>query len=87
MDKPGSKHPNIKEINHGLKVMKGAEPNMFEARASGNVFSLFKEMLPMLARDLYKVPEISELYKRKHEFDVIMIDALFNEVKNINLYD
>ncbi|TOF71959.1 hypothetical protein CGJ15_27720, partial [Vibrio parahaemolyticus] len=37
-------------------------------------------VLPTLARELYKVPVVKDLYKRRKEFDVIVIDHLFNEV-------
>ena len=80
LDKPGSKHANIKEIYHGVPPFDEETLDMFKERATGNVFEAFKLYLPKLAREMYEVPEVKELYEKKNEFDVVMIDSLFNEV-------
>lgn len=55
--------------------------NMFEiAKEPKKMFDMFAEMFPKIARDLYKDPVVKKLYERKDEFDLVIIDAMFNEV-------
>ncbi|KAK7086310.1 hypothetical protein SK128_005001 [Halocaridina rubra] len=73
-------NPNIKEIYHGLKHFRTDDMNMFEWRKNpANIFSMFTTILPQMARDIYKIPEVKELYARRKEFDLIIINHMFNE--------
>lgn len=80
---PISKHPNVKEINHGIPT-KNESTNMFEIRKNDPTkgFSFFQYILPKLAREMYDVPAVKELYDKRKEFDIFLIDELFNEVKH-----
>ncbi|KAG0710470.1 UDP-glucuronosyltransferase 2B14 [Chionoecetes opilio] len=73
-----SKHPNIKEINHGLSFFEVAKVNMFEVRKNENFGGLKKTMLSF-AKHLYKVPAVAKLFERRKEFDVILVNHWFNE--------
>nr|XP_053653618.1 UDP-glycosyltransferase UGT5-like isoform X3 [Cherax quadricarinatus] len=76
-----SKHPNIEDNTHDLPYFKDENINFFENRKSpSGAFQLFETSLPTLARELYKIPLVKDLYERRKEFDVIVIDQLFNEV-------
>ncbi|XP_063593604.1 UDP-glycosyltransferase UGT5-like [Penaeus indicus] len=78
---PVSKHPNIEEIDHDLPDFKTESMDLFATRADpGGVFTLFQNALPKVARKLYKVPKVKELYDRRKEFDIVIIDHMFNEV-------
>ncbi|XP_069945347.1 UDP-glycosyltransferase UGT5 isoform X2 [Cherax quadricarinatus] len=74
-----SKHPNIQEVNHGLPYFHNI--NMFSyLNDPTGAFSQFTTVLPAVARDLYNVPEVKDLYERRKEFDLFMVDHAFNEV-------
>ncbi|XP_053649663.1 UDP-glycosyltransferase UGT5 isoform X3 [Cherax quadricarinatus] len=76
-----SKHPNIYETTHALDIMKEDKVNMFDRRKTlTGPLSLMKTVLPTLARDLYEVPVVKELYERRKEFDLIVINHMFNEI-------
>ena len=78
---PFFKHPNITEINHGMTQMEDNTVNMFVNRKSSTGgLGVFKIILPAMARDLYKVPSVKTLYEKRKEFDLVLIDHLFNEV-------
>ena len=86
--KPITKHPNIKEINHGVDIINEDGLNMFEVRKNktsgggGGGGSRFKEWLTTIAREMYDKDVVKNLYSKRHEFDLIMIDSMFNEVNN-----
>ncbi|XP_037792841.1 uncharacterized protein LOC119588212 [Penaeus monodon] len=78
---PASKHPNIQEINHELTDFREENMNMFETRENpAGAFGMFETALPAIARKLYKVPKVKELYDRRKEFDLIVINHMFNEL-------
>jgi len=78
---PQDTNPAITYINHDLPHFKENEINVFEkAKNEADMFNFFKEVLPKIARDLYDVPEVKTLYERRSEFDVFIIDQIFNEV-------
>ncbi|KAG0693713.1 hypothetical protein GWK47_027408 [Chionoecetes opilio] len=55
--------------------------DMFEFRkASAGGLETFKDLLPGLAKDLYKVPAVKKLYEKRKDFDLIVTDHLFNEI-------
>lgn len=80
-----SKHPNIHEVTHGLPYFREDGKNMFEVRKQSKMggLQLFVDSLPLIARDMYQVPEVKELYERRKEFDLIVVNHMFNEVSDI----
>lgn len=74
-----SKNPNITEIQHGLGYFSAAKQNMFKIRKNENLDGLKKTMVSF-AKNLYKVPAVKELYDRRKEFDLIIVNYRFNEV-------
>ena len=40
----------------------------------------FEVILPAIAKKIYKVPSVKKLYEKRKEFDLVVIDHLFNEV-------
>ena len=80
--KPTNRHSNIFEINHGITIFDEDKENMFEVRKNdpSGGFSNFKIFLPKIAEELYKVPEVKNLYMKRDQFHVVLVDALFNEV-------
>nr|XP_053653648.1 uncharacterized protein LOC128703119 [Cherax quadricarinatus] len=80
-----SKHPNIEDIPHDLPYFREDNINVFDKRnKSSGIFQVFETALPTLARELYEVPVVKDLYKRRKEFDVIVINQLFNEVGTLD---
>ncbi|XP_069959609.1 UDP-glycosyltransferase UGT5-like isoform X1 [Cherax quadricarinatus] len=72
-------HPNITDISHGLQHFQNI--NMFEYKDDWTTgFTMFEKVLPVIARDFYKVPLVKELYERRKEFDLFIVDHAFNEV-------
>ncbi|XP_069937502.1 uncharacterized protein [Cherax quadricarinatus] len=75
-----SKHLNIEDIPHDLPYFKEDNINVFDKRKNiSGFFQVFETALPALAKELYKVPVVKDLYKRRKEFDAIIINYLFNE--------
>ncbi|XP_063840618.1 UDP-glycosyltransferase UGT5-like isoform X2 [Scylla paramamosain] len=74
-----SKHPNITEVNHGLSYFEDAKRNMFEVRKNENFDGLKKTILSF-AKNLYKRQAVTELYERRKEFDLIVVNYKFNEM-------
>nr|XP_045616370.1 UDP-glucosyltransferase 2-like [Procambarus clarkii] len=72
-----SRHPNVHEVTHGLPYFKEKNMNMFDVRK--DLTHLVKE-LPAIAREMYHVPAVKDLYRRRKEFDLMLIDFLFNDV-------
>ncbi|KAG0730426.1 UDP-glucuronosyltransferase 2B28 [Chionoecetes opilio] len=82
----GFKHPNVTEIYHDLMQKHKHLDDMFEFRkASAGGLEIFKDLLPGLAKDLYKVPAVKKLYEKRKDFDLIVTDHLFNEVPFITV--
>lgn len=76
-----SRHPNIYEFEHGLPDFNTDNMNMFDIRKDPTGgFTLFTIALPAIARKLYKVPKVKELYEKRKEFDLIIVNHMFNEV-------
>ncbi|XP_050729340.1 UDP-glycosyltransferase UGT5-like isoform X2 [Eriocheir sinensis] len=76
-----SENQNILEINHGVSAFSEATASMFSLRNDGvGSLSLFENYLPTLARELYKVPKVKQLYGKRKDFDLIVVDSLFNEL-------
>ncbi|XP_069959583.1 UDP-glycosyltransferase UGT5 [Cherax quadricarinatus] len=76
-----SKHPNIEDIPHDLPYFREEDFNVFHNRKNhSRPMQIFETVLPAVARELYKVPVVKDLYKRRKEFDVMLINQMFNEV-------
>ncbi|XP_069190590.1 UDP-glycosyltransferase UGT5 [Procambarus clarkii] len=76
-----SDNPSIHEVSHGLPYVKEDNMNVFDFR--GGTLSIFRSMetyLLAFAKDLYKVPVVKELYEKRKEFDLIVVDQVVNEV-------
>ncbi|XP_053656172.2 UDP-glucosyltransferase 2 isoform X2 [Cherax quadricarinatus] len=73
-----SSHPNIDEVTHGLEYINDENINMFNDRKQG--YKIMRESIVRLARDLYDVPVVKELYLRRKDFDLIVVSSLFNEI-------
>lgn len=78
-----SPRKNIIALTHGLKYAHTEHINMFElGRNNFEFVKLFSRTLADMSRDLYQTPVVSELYRRKDEFDVVIIDFFWNEVSH-----
>ncbi|XP_068217266.1 UDP-glycosyltransferase UGT5-like isoform X2 [Palaemon carinicauda] len=74
------KNLNIREIPHGLPHYPKAQINMFDvAKRTSGIIGALKERVCKMARDMYQVPHVKELYRRRKEYDIIIIDHLFHE--------
>ncbi|CAL4087134.1 unnamed protein product, partial [Meganyctiphanes norvegica] len=85
MDEPVTNHPNIVELMHvsreevmGSEEFKGHTMFDYRTNPSGPLASV-KKMIDITAQKLYNFPHIKELYARKNEFDLVVIDQKFNE--------
>ena len=79
---PHDENPNINYIYHGLKHFDESYMDVFQIADNPKVmFKIFAEMFPKIAQELYTVPVVKDLYARRHEFDVVIIDQFFNEVR------
>ncbi|XP_064112834.1 UDP-glycosyltransferase UGT5-like isoform X1 [Macrobrachium nipponense] len=73
-------NPNIREIPHGLPHYPRATINMFsDANTVLGIFHTLGDKMQKMARDIYQVPRVRELYKKRKEYDVIVVNNLFNE--------
>ena len=76
-----STHPNITEINFVFRDNKSDTFNMFDhINDNTGGFSLIKTFMPKMAREIYKLPPVKNLYDRRKDFDLIIISNLFSEV-------
>ncbi|KAK8404010.1 hypothetical protein O3P69_000225 [Scylla paramamosain] len=74
---PVFKHPNVTEINFEVPI---PHINFFvEGKFLGSLPAV-GEKLPKMARDLYQLPSVKMLYEKRKEFDLIIVDHMFNEV-------
>nr|XP_053656458.1 UDP-glycosyltransferase UGT5-like [Cherax quadricarinatus] len=75
-----SKHPNIVEVPHNLTYTKEESTNIFHDRATPTgIFQFMARVLPAAARDIYKIPAVKNLYNRRKEFDLVVINHMYNE--------
>ena len=83
---PQDDNPAITYIRHGLPHFREDKMNLFEeSKKPDNMFGTFRRIFPLMARDIYDVPEVKDLYERRSEFDVFIIDQIFNEVSGVFL--
>ncbi|XP_068216665.1 uncharacterized protein [Palaemon carinicauda] len=81
------KNSNIQEIPHGLPHYPKAQINMFdEAKRTSGIIGALKERMCKMARDIYQVPHVKELYRRRKEYDIIIIDHLFHETMKSSVF-
>ncbi|XP_066941903.1 UDP-glycosyltransferase UGT5-like [Macrobrachium rosenbergii] len=73
-------NPNIREIPHRLPHYPDPSVNFFnEVKKKTGMISALKDRLCKMARDIYRVPHVKELYRKRKEYDLIVLDHLFNE--------
>ncbi|XP_066941843.1 UDP-glycosyltransferase UGT5-like [Macrobrachium rosenbergii] len=73
-------NPNITEIRHGLPHFPRASINMFnDANTAFGIVLTFKDQLTKMARDIYRVPQVKELYRKRKEYDLIVLNQHYNE--------
>ena len=78
---PPNDNPNITYINHDLPHFREDKLNMFEVEDGlQKTIEFFDTVLPLIARDLYGLSTVRELYDNRHDFDLVIVDHLFNEV-------
>ena len=75
-------HPKIKHFRHGLREFDLDNINMFEGglKPEEILFNLMKNNLPILASKIFEDPAVKDLYSRRKEFDLLVIDGMFNDV-------
>ncbi|XP_064112836.1 UDP-glycosyltransferase UGT5-like isoform X1 [Macrobrachium nipponense] len=74
------KNPNIREIPHGLPHYPRGKINMFnDANTVLGTYHMLKDNMCKMAKDIYHVPRVKELYRKRKEYDLIVIDHLFHE--------
>lgn len=74
-------HPNISEVFHGLPHRRESSHDIVTLQSGyANIFKVLSKGLRRTARDLYKVADVKKLYRRRKEFDVILVDYIFNDV-------
>lgn len=76
-----SQNANILEVHHGLPYMNVSKLQMFtKMNENTGGMAQFQYFLPDMARDIYKVPSVKQLYEKRKEFDLIIVNHMFNEV-------
>ena len=76
-------HPKIKHFRHGLREFDVDSYNMFELGRNPDVlFKKFEVIFPVIASKIYNDPVVKDLYSRRKEFDLIVINGIFNNVRN-----
>ncbi|KAA0200612.1 hypothetical protein HAZT_HAZT003288 [Hyalella azteca] len=77
---PADNNPDITYVDHGLKHFDTSDVNMFEATENeSEMFKDFEIIFSAIAKEIYGVPAVWELYKNRHKFDLIIINHLFSE--------
>ncbi|KAF2345481.1 hypothetical protein FHG87_023763, partial [Trinorchestia longiramus] len=78
---PPENNSKIVFLEHGLNHFNTDDMDTFEMMKNPDkMFSLFETIFPKIAQDFYDVPVVKDLYKRRKQFDLIIINAMFNEV-------
>ncbi|XP_045123982.1 UDP-glycosyltransferase UGT5-like isoform X4 [Portunus trituberculatus] len=76
-----SKHSNILEINHEMPYMGDSSKSVFEkGKSATGGLGTFAITLPAMARQMYKIPSVKQLYEKRKEFDLIIVNHMFNEI-------
>ena len=78
---PHDANPRITYLTHGLTHIDTGTMNAFsDMRDPLKMLTTFNAVLPVVAKELYEVPAVWDLYQKRDEFDVFIIDQMFNEV-------
>nr|XP_045608557.1 UDP-glycosyltransferase UGT5-like [Procambarus clarkii] len=78
---PTATHENITEVYHGLPNILQYGANMFSRRSSATAFvNKFGESVVEMSRSIYQVPAVMDLYSRRKEFHLIIINMLYCEL-------
>ena len=72
-------HPNINEVVIDLGALEH-DMNVFEYLETGDELKSFIMNLPVATQRIYKDPLALEIYEKRKSYDVILTDAVFNEV-------
>ena len=83
-DLPPDKNPAITYLKHTLTHF-NFEENIFESIKGNKMFDKFKTIFPLIGRDFYQCEVVKKLWAKRDTFDVVIIDAYFNEVINLFL--
>lgn len=76
-----STRANIITLTHGLSYAKTDQLDLFKVgRSPIELLKLFPVIFANMSRELYKTEVVADLYKRRDEFDVVLIDFFFNEI-------
>ncbi|XP_068217352.1 UDP-glycosyltransferase UGT5-like [Palaemon carinicauda] len=76
---PSTLHPNIHELTVRNSIYE-EKINFFEVRKHPLLFlATFRADLAATAKQLYNDTHVLDLYAMRKEFDLVMVDALFNE--------
>ncbi|MPC50876.1 hypothetical protein E2C01_044710 [Portunus trituberculatus] len=71
-----STHPNITEVSFSLANVNVDSSNMFDLLGT----SIRTTYMPIIAREMYKLPCVKKLYKERKQFDLIVVDYSFSQV-------
>ncbi|XP_069179875.1 UDP-glucosyltransferase 2-like isoform X2 [Procambarus clarkii] len=72
-----SRHPSIHEATHGLPYLKENNMNTFQNK--NKRFTILREKVVAIAREMYRTAAVKDLYRRRKEFDLMLVDNMFNE--------
>ncbi|XP_045616802.2 UDP-glucosyltransferase 2 [Procambarus clarkii] len=74
-------YPNIQEIYHGIPIESMFNRSLFEDRNDPiGIFLLLGEILLTVVKRIYQVPVVKDLYHRRKEFDLVIINQRYNEI-------
>ncbi|XP_076042097.1 uncharacterized protein LOC143025997 [Oratosquilla oratoria] len=80
---PSSKHPNIYEFTHGIRETDFDSLNYFEFQEESEQILVPPAFIfEVLARKLYHIQEVKDIYNKRKEFDLIVIDSYINDVSS-----
>ncbi|XP_045130167.1 UDP-glycosyltransferase UGT5-like isoform X2 [Portunus trituberculatus] len=71
-----STHPNITEVSFSLANVNVDSSNMFDLLGT----SIRTTYMPIIAREMYKLPCVKKLYKERKQFDLIVVDYSFSQI-------
>ncbi|XP_042221656.1 UDP-glycosyltransferase UGT5-like [Homarus americanus] len=75
------KHPNIREFNHGIPGPSFDKSDLMnKLKGSSKTAEFLKEYEIVMARKLYKVPSVRDIYRRRKEFDLIVLHHRYNQM-------
>ena len=90
MHKMLDKNLKFTHLKHGLADLPELKDfdldkvNLFElAKDEKTFFQNMLNVLTIAAGVVYDDPVVKELYNRREEFDLVIIDSIFNDVSNI----